>query len=200
MSRHLPQTTRVAVNADNPALARDESLCVKCTMCAQICSDYIGVNNNYSLAATGDRAVCVHCGQCINVCPTGSLYSPTEFEAVQKAIDDPNTIVVMSTSPSVRVGIAEAFGYSAGSFAQGKMIGLLRALGADYVLDTNFGADLTIVEEASELIERVVNGDKPLPQFTSCCPAWCSTAKPSTPKFLTTFQVRRARSACRVRP
>lgn len=184
MSRHLPQTTRVAVNADNPALARDESLCVKCTMCAQICSDYIGVNNNYSLAATGDRAVCVHCGQCINVCSTGSLYSPTEFEAVQKAIDDPDTIVVMSTSPSVRVGIAEAFGYSAGSFAQGKMIGLLRALGADYVLDTNFGADLTIVEEASELIERVVNGDKPLPQFTSCCPAWVQYCETFHPEIL----------------
>ena len=184
MSKHLPLNTRVAVNEGNPALARDEALCIKCSMCATTCRDYVGVNGHYDLRATGDRAICVHCGQCINVCPTGSLYSPTEFDAVQAAIDDPDTIVVMSTSPSVRVGIAEAFGYPASSFAQGKMIGLLRALGADYVLDTNFAADLTIMEEGSELIERVVKGDKPLPQFTSCCPAWVKYCETFHPEML----------------
>ena len=121
MSIHQSVEIRVAVNEDNPALARDEALCVNCSMCRQICEDYIGVHGHYDLPKTGDKAICIHCGQCINVCPTGSLFSPLEYPEVQKAIDDPNTIVVMSTSPAVRVAIGEAFGLPAGSFEQGKM-------------------------------------------------------------------------------
>ncbi len=184
MSKHQSMTARVAVEEDNPALARDEALCVNCSVCRRVCEDYIGVHGHYDLKATADKAVCIHCGQCIQVCPTNSLYSPTEYEAVQKAIEDPDTVVVMSTSPAVRVGIAEAFGQPAGTFAQGKMVGLLRALGADYVLDTNFSADLTIMEEASELIERVLEGNKPLPQFTSCCPAWVKYCETFHPEML----------------
>ena len=187
MSIHQSVEIRVAVNEDNPALARDEALCVNCSMCRQICEDYIGVHGHYDLAKTGDKAICIHCGQCINVCPTGSLFSPLEYPEVQKAIDDPNTIVVMSTSPAVRVAIGEAFGLPAGSFEQGKMVGLLRALGADYVLDTNFAADLTIMEEASELVERLKANDGSLPQFTSCCPAWvkyCETFHPEMLKHI----------------
>ncbi len=99
-------------------------------------------------------------------------------------IMDPEKVVVVSTSPSVRAALGEEFGMEDGSFVQGKMVALLRALGVDYVLDTNFAADLTIMEEASELIERITTGDRPLPQFTSCCPAWVKFAEIYYPEML----------------
>ena len=184
MSKHESLDVRVAVEADNPALVRNESLCVNCSMCRQVCEDYIGVHGHYDLNKTGDKAICIHCGQCINVCPTGSLFTRNEYDQVQKAIDDPNQIVVVSTSPAVRVALAEAFGLEAGRFEEEKMVGLLRMLGADYVLDTNFAADLTIMEEASELVERITKHTAPLPQFTSCCPAWVKYAEIFHPEVL----------------
>ena len=184
MSKHESLEVRVAVESDNPALVRNEALCVNCSMCRQVCEDYIGVHGHYSLEKTGDKAICVHCGQCINVCPTGSLFGRPEYEDVAKAIGDPDAIVVFSTSPAVRVALGEAFGMPAGSFEQGKMVGLLRALGADYVLDTNFAADLTIMEEASELVERLTKNTGPIPQFTSCCPAWVKYAETFHPQWL----------------
>ena len=184
MSKHESLDVRVAVEPDNPALERNEALCVNCSMCRQVCEDYIGVHGHYSLEKTGDRAICINCGQCINVCPTGSLFPRPEYPDVQAAIDDPNSIVIFSTSPSVRVALAEAFGQQAGLFCEGKMVGLLRALGADFVLDTNFSADLTIMEEASELVERVTKKAGPLPQFTSCCPAWVKYAETFHPEML----------------
>ena len=171
MSKHESLDVRVAVEEDNPALVRNESLCVNCSMCRQVCEDYIGVHGHYDLAKTADKAICIHCGQCINVCPTGSLLTRNEYPQVEQAVEDPNRIVVVSTSPAVRVALAEAFGLEAGRFEEEKMVGLLRQLGADYVLDTNFAADLTIMEEASELVERITKKNAPLPQFTSCCPA-----------------------------
>lgn len=151
---------------------RDESLCIKCGQCKNICSEYIGVHNTYTLEATNGRAVCINCGQCANVCPVSSITEKYEYPAVQEAIADPEKIVIFSTSPSVRIALGEEFGCEDGSFVEGKMVTLLRKLGGDYILDTNFAADMTILEEASELIERVTKGTAPLPQFTSCCPAW----------------------------
>lgn len=170
--KHLSESIRVPIELDNPSIMRDESLCIKCGQCKEVCEKFIGVHGSYKLSDTGDTAVCVNCGQCANVCPTSSITEKYEYEFVKKAINDPEKIVIFSTSPSVRVAIGEEFGEEDGEFLQGKMISLLRKLGGDYVLDTNFGADLTILEEASELIERIVNGRGPLPQFTSCCPAW----------------------------
>ena len=170
--KHLSESIRVPIELDNPSIMRDESLCIKCGQCKEVCEKFIGVHGSYKLSDTGDIAVCVNCGQCANVCPTSSITEKYEYEFVKKAINDPEKIVIFSTSPSVRVAIGEEFGEEDGEFLQGKMISLLRKLGGDYVLDTNFGADLTILEEASELIERIVNGRGPLPQFTSCCPAW----------------------------
>ena len=184
MSKHESLDVRVAVEPDNPALERNEALCVNCSMCRQVCEDYIGVHGHYSLEKTGDRAICINCGQCINVCPTGSLLPRPEYPDVQAAIDDPDSVVIFSTSPSVRVALAEAFGQQAGLFCEGKMVGLLRALGADFVLDTNFSADLTIMEEASELVERITKKTGPLPQFTSCCPAWVKYAETFHPELL----------------
>ena len=174
---------RVPIEADNPAIVRREELCIRCGQCRAVCTEAIGVHGTYSLRDTGDTAVCIHCGQCANVCPPASITERYEWPAVQAAVQDPEKVVIFSTSPSVRIALGEEFGLPDGSFVEGKMVALLRALGADYVLDTNFAADLTILEEASELIERVKAGG-PLPQFTSCCPAWVKYAEIYHPELL----------------
>lgn len=185
MSKHLSTSVRVPIEADNPSIVRNESLCIKCGQCRNVCTSPIGVLETYALERTGDRAICIHCGQCANVCPVGSITEVYEYPEVKAAVQDKDKIVIVSTSPSVRVALGEEFGLPKGAFVQGKMVALLRALGVDYVLDTNFAADLTIVEEASELLARIKGEtDKPLPQFTSCCPAWVKFAETYYPELL----------------
>lgn len=184
MGKHLSESIRVPIEADNPAIRRIENLCIKCGQCRDICRDYISVLGYYDLSKTNDTAVCIHCGQCANVCPVSSITETPEMDAVIAAAKDPDKVLIVSTSPSVRVSLGEAFGMQRGSFVEGKMIALLRKLGADYVLDTNFAADMTIVEEASELVERITTHNKPLPQFTSCCPAWVKFAEIYYPELL----------------
>ena len=184
MGKHLSESIRVPIEADNPAIRRIENICIKCGQCRDICRDYISVLGYYDLSKTNDTAVCIHCGQCANVCPVSSITETPEMDAVIAAAKDPDKVLIVSTSPSVRVSLGEAFGMQRGSFVEGKMIALLRKLGADYVLDTNFAADMTIVEEASELVERLTTHDKPLPQFTSCCPAWVKFAEIYYPELL----------------
>ena len=169
---HMPMSIRVPIEPDNPSICRDEEKCIKCGMCKDICAQQIGVHGTYTLEQTDGKAICINCGQCANVCPTDSITEKFEYQNVKSAIMDSDKIVIVSTSPSVRAALGEEFGMPDGSFVQGKMVSLLRKLGVDYVLDTNFSADLTIMEEASEFIERVTKGTGPLPQFTSCCPAW----------------------------
>lgn len=181
---HLPLSVRVPIELDNPSICRKEELCIKCGQCRDVCTKDIGVHGTYNFAQTGGKAICINCGQCANVCPTSSITEVYEYEKVKEAIKDPDKIVVVSTSPSVRVALGEEFGMPKGSFVQGKMVALLRALGVDYVLDTNFAADLTIVEEASELVERITKKTKPLPQFTSCCPAWVKFAETYYPEMI----------------
>ena len=182
--KHAFTDIRIPIESDNPAIQRDESLCIKCGQCRQVCEREIAVGRLYDMSSTKDTAVCVHCGQCANVCPVHSITEVYEHEAVKAAINDPKKVVIFSTSPSVRVGLGEEFGMPAGSFVEGQMVAALRKLGADYVLDTNFSADLTIMEEASELIERVTKKQKPMPQFTSCCPAWVKFAETFYPDIL----------------
>ena len=184
MEKHLPMSVRVPIEQDNPSIRREESLCIKCGMCKEVCTAQIGVHGTYSLEETEGKAICIHCGQCANVCPPASITEVYEYPAVRAAVKDPEKVVIVSTSPSVRAALGEEFGMPKGSFVQGKMVALLRALGADYVLDTNFCADLTILEEASELIQRITTGDKPLPQYTSCCPAWVKFAETYYPEIL----------------
>lgn len=185
MSKHLATSVRVPIEADNPSIVRNESLCIKCGQCRNVCTSPIGVLETYALEQTGDRAICIHCGQCANVCPVGSITEVYEYPEVKVAVQDKDKIVIVSTSPSVRVALGEEFGLPKGAFVQGMMVALLRALGVDYVLDTNFAADLTIVEEASELLARIKGEtDKPLPQFTSCCPAWVKFAETYYPELL----------------
>ncbi len=181
---HLSMDIRVPIELDNPSICRNESTCIKCGMCKNVCTQPIGVHGTYTLEQTGNKAVCINCGQCANVCPVNSITEKYEYQNVKAAIQDSDKIVIVSTSPSVRVSLGEEFGMADGSFVQSKMVALLRKLGADYVLDTNFAADLTIMEEASELIERMANNKAPLPQFTSCCPAWVKFAELYYPELL----------------
>ena len=184
MAQHLPLSVRVPIERDNPSIIRNEALCIKCGMCKEVCTQQIGVHGTYTLEETGGKAICIHCGQCANVCPPASITEVYEYPAVRAAVKDPDKVVIVSTSPSVRAALGEEFGMPKGEFVQGKMVALLRALGADYVLDTNFSADLTIMEEASELIQRITTRDKPLPQYTSCCPAWVKFAETYYPEIL----------------
>ena len=184
MTNHMPLSIRVPIEPDNPSIQRNESTCIKCGQCKEVCTHQIGVLGTYNLAQTGGKAICIHCGQCANVCPPASITEVYEYSDVQKAIQNPDKVVIVSTSPSVRVALGEEFGMPKGSFVQGKMVALLRKLGVDYVLDTNFAADLTIVEEASELVQRITKQTAPLPQFTSCCPAWVKFAETYYPELL----------------
>lgn len=172
MSKHLGMDIRVPIECDNPSIQRDEEKCIKCGQCKNICQDYIGVHGTYTLEETGDKAVCINCGQCANVCPVSSIHETYEYQLIQEEMKDPDKTIIFNTSPSVRIALGEEFGMADGSFVEGKMVALLRKLGARYVLDTNFSADLTILEEGTELIRRLTKQTKPLPQFTSCCPAW----------------------------
>jgi iron-only hydrogenase group A len=182
--KHMPMDIRVPIELDNPSIKRNEQLCIKCGQCKEICTNYIGVHNTYTLEQTGGKAVCINCGQCANVCPVSSITEQYEYPDVKKEIENKDKIVIFSTSPSVRIALGEEFDMADGSFVQGKMIALLRRLGASYVLDTNFSADLTIVEEASELIERITKNTAPLPQFTSCCPSWVKYVETYYPDML----------------
>ena len=184
MSKHEFTNIRAAIEKDNPAIQRLEFKCIKCGACKMVCTNEIGVCGTYDLTKTGDVPVCIYCGQCANVCPVDSITEKVEAYEVLAAINDPDKIVVVNTSPSVRVSLGEEFGMADGSFVEGKMVALLRKLGVDYVLDTSFAADMTIVEEASELVERITEGKLPLPQFTSCCPAWVKFAEVYYPEML----------------
>lgn len=183
MSKHPYLGIRVPIEADNPSIMRHEELCIKCGQCKTVCHDQIAVEGYYDLLKTGDTAICIHCGQCANVCPVSCITEVPEWQKVKDAIADPDSIVIFSTSPSVRIALGEEFGMDEGSFVQDQMVSLLRSLGADYVLDTNFSADLTIMEEANELIRRLNSNNIPIPQLTSCCPAWVKYIETFYPEF-----------------
>ena len=184
MSKHLFSDIRIPIEADNPAIRRIEERCIKCGQCRRVCENEIAVGRLYGLESTGDVPICVHCGQCANACPVDSITEVYEYPAVREMTKRRDKIVVFNTSPSVRVSLGEAFGLPAGSFVEGKMVAALRAPGGGYVLDTNFAADLTVMEEAAELVERLTGKKKPLPQFTSCCPAWVKFVETFYPEFL----------------
>ncbi|MEG0165144.1 [FeFe] hydrogenase, group A [Anaerorhabdus sp.] len=183
MTKHLEAGIRVPVEPNNVSLKRIEDLCIKCGKCRDVCSQMISVGGHFDINKTMDTAICINCGQCILTCPTGSLVERQDWMDVQRIIDLGNKKVVFMTSPSVRVGLGEEFGLPNGSFVEKKMVGALRKLGGNYIFDTTFAADLTIMEEASELIDRITNS-KPLPQFTSCCPAWVKFVETYYPSML----------------
>jgi len=187
---HISTLIRVPIEKDNPSIKRLDNKCIQCGHCASVCSKFQSVLNNYDLASTGGKAVCVNCGQCAIECPVNCIVEQKEYDIVRKEILNKDKVVVVSTAPSVRVSLGEMFGVSHDAFVEGKLVSLLKKLGFNYVLDVNFSADLTIMEEANELIERI-NGNAAMPQFTSCCPAWV--------KFVETFypNMRNNLSSCK---
>lgn len=176
-------------------MIRDNSKCILCRRCVAACEKtqgigVIGANNrgfktNIGCAFEMDLAQtsCVSCGQCIAVCPTGALYEKDYTDDVFAALNDPTKIVLVETAPAVRAALGEAFGMPIGTDVEGKMAAALRRLGFNKVFDTNFSADLTIMEEATEFLDRVQNGGK-LPLITSCSPGWVKYCEHYYPEFI----------------
>ena len=167
----------VYVAPDNPAIVKNNDLCTSCGHCYAVCEEANGV-------AGREKVACLNCGQCAVACPEQAITPKNDVPLVEAAVNDPEKIVVFSTSPSVRVGLGDAFGRLDGQYVEDKMVAALRALGGDYVLDVTFSADLTIVEEGTELLSRILDQSGPLPQFTSCCPAWVKYAETFHPEIL----------------
>lgn len=166
----------IPIHPSNVAIERIKEKCIDCGICRQTCM----IREGMTFDQNSD--LCINCGQCIQTCPTGALI-PKQAVALLKQAQKEGKICIAYTSPSVRVSLGDLFGKEYGSFEQKKLIGLLRKIGFDYVFDTTFDADLTIVEEASELIERIKE-NKNLPMFTSCCPAWIKYAEQFYPDIL----------------
>ncbi|PKO96462.1 MAG: NADH:ubiquinone oxidoreductase [Bacteroidetes bacterium HGW-Bacteroidetes-7] len=173
----------------SPALNRDMDKCIMCRRCETVCNDVqtVGalsaVNRGFmSVVAPAFEqdlvdSPCTFCGQCVAVCPTGALTPYDDTPMIIRALADPTKTVIVQTAPAVRAALGEEFGMNPGTLVTGKMVSALRSLGFDKVFDTDFAADLTIMEEGAELLDRItryVNGDKEvkLPILTSCCPAW----------------------------
>ncbi len=173
----------------SPAIIREINKCILCRRCEMMCNEVqtVGVlsaiNRGFDAVVAPafemnlDHSVCTYCGQCVAVCPTGALTEVNNTAAVVRALYDPTKTVVVQTAPAVRAALGEEFGMEAGTLVTGKLVAALRRLGFDYVFDTDFAADLTIMEEGAELLNRLgrhLQGDPDvkLPILTSCCPAW----------------------------
>ena len=171
------------VDYSSPAIVRDPNKCILCGNCVRVCSEVQGVGVLGFAHRGTDAEVtpafnkklsetqCVSCGQCRVFCPTGALTIRTHMDEVYAALGDPNTRVVAQIAPAVRVAVGDAFGLPNGENAMGKVVASLHAMGFDEVFDTSYSADLTVMEESAEFLDRVKNGGK-LPLLTSCCPAW----------------------------
>ena len=185
----------IPVDDSSPSLVRNSNKCILCGACVRACSEFqghavLGFANRGSKTVVqpmGGRPLgqvdCVNCGQCAAVCPTGALTIKDETDKVWAEITDPQKTVVVQMAPATRVALGEMFGLKPGDNIIGLMNAALRKIGFNYVFDTNFGADLTIVEEATEFLERLKSG-KNLPLFTSCCPAWVKYLEDQYPDML----------------
>ena len=196
--------TRAAAKRDEstPGLVRDNAKCIKCRRCVTVCSQVQGVGALFpqgrgfatvigpAFAGDLDGVTCVQCGQCAAVCPVGAISEHSQIDAVWQALDDPAKTVIVQTAPAIRAALGEEFGYPPGTRVTGKMVTALRQMGFDAVFDTNFAADLTIMEEGTELLTRLKRAlvDKDptaaLPMFTSCSPGWINFAEYYYPNFL----------------
>lgn len=183
--RYSGQKRVYAIDSSSVAIERDPNKCILCGRCVRVCDEIQGIGaidfvgrgfeNMVEPAFNSDIADsdCVFCGQCVISCPTGALREKSALGSVWAAILDPHKKVIVQVAPAVRVSVAEELGLEPGTDITGKLIAGLRRLGFDKIFDTNFAADLTIMEEASELIDRIKNGG-PLPLMSSCSPAWIS--------------------------
>src|SRR5215469_2769343 len=193
--RFKPVHEPVPLDESSPSLIRDPNKCVLCGDCVRMCSEIQGIGAIDFAHRGHDVAVkpafgkqlgeveCVNCGQCASVCPTGALTPKSEVDAVWDLIADKTKTVIVQIAPAVRVGLGECFGLKPGEVTTGRIVAALKALGFDQVYDTSFAADLTVIEEGSEFLERKAKSGT-LPMFTSCCPGWVKYAEQYFPELL----------------
>ncbi len=196
--REQPFESRVSklrADTSSPSIVLDPHKCIKCGRCIQVCQelqgvfalDFIGRGDSTVMSPAASLKLndspCVKCGQCIVHCPVGAIYEKDETAELRAAIADPNKVVAVQMAPSVRVGISEEFDLPVGTVSTGRLYAALRKIGVDVVFDTNFSADLTIMEEGSELVKRITTGGV-LPQFTSCCPGWVDYCEKFYPELI----------------
>ena len=183
------------IDTSSHAIIRDPNKCILCGDCVRMCDNVQNINAiDFAYRGTDAQVMpafnkkiaetdCVGCGQCRVVCPTGAISIHTNIDVVWEALADKNTKVIAQIAPAVRVAIGDHFGYAKGENVMDKLVGVLHRLGFDEVYDTSYGADLTVVEESKEFIERFTSGQK-MPLFTSCCPAWVKYCETKYPEFV----------------
>lgn len=188
-------TRALSVDRSSPGIVRDMNKCIGCGRCVEVCNAVQSVGSIFFRGRGSETIVappegfgmgesaCVNCGQCVVYCPVGALYEREYIEEVWSAIDDPQQIVVAQIAPAVRVALGEEFGMPPGALSIGKIYAVLRRLGVNVVLDTNFSADLTIMEEGTEFLERLHKGG-PLPLITSCSPGWIKFGETYFPELM----------------
>lgn len=193
--RYEGEMSMFPVDMSSKAIYRDSSKCILCRRCETMCNEVQTVHALSGLDRGFDTVVgpafhnplgetaCTFCGQCVAVCPTGALVEIDNVPKVWRALEDKKKTVVVQVAPAVRVALGEIFGLEPGTVVTGRMVSALKHLGFDFVFDTNFAADLTIMEEAHEMIERITN-NKNLPILTSCCPAWVKFFEHQFPDLL----------------
>jgi len=189
------------IDDSTPALIRDSGKCIKCRRCITVCNEVQSVGSLYpqgrgfqssigpAFAHMLNSVTCVQCGQCAAVCPVGAIVERDHIEDVWRALDNPDKFVIVQTAPAIRAALGECFDYEPGTLVTGKMVTALRQLGFKKVFDTNFAADLTILEEGTELLHRlkktlVEKKEAFLPQFTSCSPGWINYMEFNFPEYL----------------
>ena len=190
---------RSRLDMDVPVI-REASKCIKCMRCIQVCDkiqgmhiwDVVGTGSRTTVDVAGGRSLkdtdCTFCGQCVTHCPTGALTARDDTNTVLDALADPNITTIVQVAPAVRVAWAEAFGLSPKQGSTGRMVAALKQIGFDYVFDTNFAADLTIMEEGSEFVERFTHRDQyTWPMFTSCCPGWVRFLRSQYPDYVSSL-------------
>lgn len=184
------------VDDSNGSIVFDRDKCINCGRCVQVCQE---VQNVWAIDFQGrggktiigpaagmllNDSPCIRCGQCAAHCPTGAIHEFSNFAPLWEKIYDPNVVTAVQIAPSVRVALGEEFGMEPGELSTGKIYAALRRIGFDYIFDSNFSADLTIMEEGTEFVSRLTKGQGKIPLFTSCCPAWVDYAEKNYPDML----------------